>query len=75
MFSHPFVPDTFGDGFIRGLPGAALEHRVVGNTGLQTGAGRILGWNNFALIQLDREEAFGCRQHRVKGSAQNMYKW
>lgn len=56
VFCHPLVPDAFSHSFIRSFPETTLEHRVVGNTGLQAGAGCILSWYDLALIQLDREE-------------------
>lgn len=42
VLCHPGVPDTLGRLVIRSLPETLLEHRVVGNRGLQTAVGCIL---------------------------------
>lgn len=56
VFCYPIVPHAFSHISIRSFPGTVLEHRVVGNTGMQTGAGCILSGYDLSLIQLDREE-------------------
>lgn len=58
MFCHPGLPDAVGHIFIGSFPGTALEHRVVGDAGFQTGAGGV-GQDNSAFLQPCRKKTFG----------------
>lgn len=71
VFCNPSLFFTFNLCFIRSLPVALLQHRVVGNTGLQTGCGGVVSGEDLAFIQLDGEETLswgntGAKSVRVQ---------
>lgn len=65
VLCYPCLPDTFSPVFVRSLPGTVLENRMVGNSGLQAGAGCLLSWYDLGLIQLCREETFIWGNKRI----------
>lgn len=58
MFCHPGLPGALGHAFIGSFPGTALEHRVVGDAGFQTGAGGVRQ-DSFVFLQLRGKKTFG----------------